>query len=352
LLFPTLHSSSLLSGPDASSVPRESQRFLRACLAVALLLVAPMALSQETQSHEAQMRAQSSSPEDDARQLLGRCADSLDDESIGLEALEDECPGLEEAIERLGFMPLLSDKQRDQLDLNSLKELRALSYRYGGRAGNNSPGLDSLDSVLDEIKQQRAEQPLTLLQRFKRWLRSLWERQQASGDPWFTQWLSEHQLSSAVRQGLLIAVTVLIVLLALAVLINELRASGVLRKRQAAAAEGTGFFDSALAASAGPMDLDAAAPGERPSLLLRMLVATLVKTGRLRTERSLTHRELGVRARFDDPQQRECFERVAELAERVVYGHARLPREDLDSIVQAGRALNSSLNDKLSGAPA
>jgi hypothetical protein len=59
-----------------------------------------------------------------------------------------------------------------------------------------------------------------------------------------------------------------------------------------------------------------------------------------------------MRARFDDPQQRECFERVAELAERVVYGHARLPREDLDSIVQAGRALNSSLNDKLTGAPA
>jgi hypothetical protein len=95
------------------------------------------------------------------------------------------------------------------------------------------------------------------------------------------------------------------------------------------------------------LDLDNAARSERPSILLQMLVATLVKTGRLQAERSLTHRELTARARFDDSSQRESFGRVAQLAERVVYGGDESPAE-LDEVVQAGGALHA----KLSGAVA
>jgi hypothetical protein len=92
-----------------------------------------------------------------------------------------------------------------------------------------------------------------------------------------------------------------------------------------------------------PLDLDAAARSDRPSILLQMLVAALVKTGRLQAERSLTHRELATRARFDDSSQRESFRRVAQLAERIVYGGAEAPA-DLDEVVQAGRALHSQLS--------
>ena len=90
------------------------------------------------------------------------------------------------------------------------------------------------------------------------------------------------------------------------------------------------------------LDLDAAARSERPSILLQMLVATLVKAGRLQAERSLTHRELTARAKFDDSSQRESFRRVAQLAERIVYGGDEAPAE-LDEVVQAGRALHSQL---------
>jgi hypothetical protein len=63
----------------------------------------------------------------------------------------------------------------------------------------------------------------------------------------------------------------------------------------------------------------------------------------LQAERSLTHRELTVRARFDDSSQRENFRRVAQLAERIVYGGDEAPAE-LDEVVQAGRALHSQLS--------
>jgi hypothetical protein len=76
---------------------------------------------------------------------------------------------------------------------------------------------------------------------------------------------------------------------------------------------------------------------------LRMLVTTLVQSGRLRAERSLTHRELSARARFDDAQQRESFQRVAALAERTVYGSVAVPAEEIEPIVAAARELDAQL---------
>jgi hypothetical protein len=79
-----------------------------------------------------------------------------------------------------------------------------------------------------------------------------------------------------------------------------------------------------------------------------MLVTTLVKSGRLSTQRSLTHRELCVRARFDDARQRESFQRVAALAERTVYGGSAVSTEEIEPIAAAARDLDAQLR----GAPA
>jgi hypothetical protein len=83
-------------------------------------------------------------------------------------------------------------------------------------------------------------------------------------------------------------------------------------------------------------------------MLLRMLVKTLVQSGRLRTERSLTHRELCARANFDDAGQRESFQRVAALAERTVYGSSEVAASEVEPIVTAARKLDAQLR----GAPA
>ena len=86
-----------------------------------------------------------------------------------------------------------------------------------------------------------------------------------------------------------------------------------------------------------PADLDALPVDRKASMLLRMLVTTLVQSGRLRTERSLTHRELCARAAFDDAQQRESFQRVAALAERTVYGVGEVSAAEVEPIVAAAR---------------
>jgi hypothetical protein len=74
-----------------------------------------------------------------------------------------------------------------------------------------------------------------------------------------------------------------------------------------------------------------------------MLIATLVKTGRLNGAHSLTHRELAKRARFDDSQQRESFQKIAQLAEREVFSGKEVASDDLGEVLRVGRSLDEQL---------
>jgi len=315
---------------------------VRLVVLLVLLAAAPAAWCQAAGQDE----------ERSALDVIGDCSDAADEETVGLTALEEECPGLTRALDQSAYLPLLSTTERDALDAYDLSDLLTLDDWYAEQdATARDPDVAALKPILDSLRAQEPQRALTWFERFKRWLRSIVDRQEQDSDNWLSRWLEKREVPEVVATTILFVGLALILALTILVILNELRAAGVFRKRLATEAEGMAT-SAAAHADDGAVDLDSLPADRKASMLLRMLVKTLVQSGRLRTERSLTHRELGVRARFDDPQQRESFERVAELAERVVYGHANLSREDLDSIVQAGRALNSSLNDKLSGAPA
>lgn len=258
-------------------------------------------------------------------------------------ALEQECPGLEQALIDLGLEPFIADWQWDSIGVQGLTTLRSVEQRYSEPPAERAAvPVDSLQSILDELKQPpRVEPPLTWFERFKRWLRDLLGQQESAADSWLSRWFEEHTLSETARNILFYGPMILVVLLAIAVIVNEVRVArkGRRKKDRTQASSAAGTPGAALARS---LDLDAAARSERPSILLQMLVATLVKTGRLQAERSLTHRELTTRATFDDSSQRESFRRVAQLAERIVYGGDEAPAE-LDDVVQAGRALHTQL---------
>ncbi len=295
-----------------------------------LLLTAPAVFAQADES---------------ARQMLDGCVESLDHEVVGMTAIEAACPGLEAALVELGVASFLSDPQREAVGLNGLMNLQSVVQRYSEAPEADAVEVDSLRPVLDSLqKPARVEQPLTWLERFRRWLRNLVDNDKASADPWLNRWLDQYQLSETMRNVLFYGSLLLVVALAIAVIVNEVRVARSGRRKKSARTMLNQAVGADGKAISGQLDLDAAARSDRPSLVLRMLVATLVKTGRLQTERSLTHRELTAKARFDDPQQRECFQRVAALAERIVYGGGTVATDDLDYVVQAGRSLNSQLD--------
>lgn len=279
-----------------------------------------------------------------ARQVLDECIDSVEPDVIGMPALEEKCPGLEQALVDLGLDPFLSDSQWDTVGAYGLMSLRGVLDRYSAPPPARSVPAESLRSILDELKQPaQAERPLTWLERFKRWLRTFLGQQESEKDSWLSRWLSGHSLSETARNILVYSLLTLVVLIAVGVVVNEVRVARKGRRKRDRAGVSGASGGSADALAARLLDLDAAARSERPSILLHMLVVTLVKSGRLQAERSLTHRELTARARFDDSFQRESFRRVAQLAERVVYGGDDSPAE-LDEVVQAGRALHLQLS--------
>jgi hypothetical protein len=283
-----------------------------------------------------------------ALEVIDRCSESADDETIGLTALEEECPGVTRALEQSGYLPLLSTASRDALDSYALSDLLFVDYWYDDAApADRNIDVGTLTPILDSLRVQTSERPLTWFERFKRWLRSIFERRSESPDNWFTRWLEESKLSDVVATAVLYVALGLILSLTIFVIFNELRAAGVFRGRSKTQLDPVAGGIAATAEDAAA-DFDALSAERKASTLLRMLVATLIQSGRLRTERSLTHRELCARARFDNARQRESFQRVAALAERTVYGSGEVPADEVEPIVAAARDLDAQLR----GAPA
>jgi hypothetical protein len=161
-----------------------------------------------------------------------------------------------------------------------------------------------------------------------------------------SRWLDRAKVTETIATTLLFVALALILALTVLVIVNELRAAGVFRKRLVVEID-NGTANTAALADEATVDVDSLPPDRKASMLLRMLVTTLVQSGRLRTERSLTHRELCARANFDDAGQRESFKRVAALAERTVYGSSEVAASEVEPIVSAARALDAQLR----GAP-
>lgn len=290
-----------------------------------MLLAGPVALAQSD-----------SSP----RQVLDECIETLDPGVVGLEDMEEACPGLEAALQQLGIAALMPADQHGLLTRNGLINLRSLLERYEQPPERGELGIDSVRSVLESLREPvEAERSLSWYERFKRWLRGAIDEQEEQANPWLRRWLDEHPVSQTVQLVLFYGVILLVVMLALLIIVNEVRAARAGRRKSRVAAAATDL-QGALASAL----LEAQSRGEQASVLLRMLIATLVKTGRLHSAHSLTHRELMMQARFDDSAQRESFRRVTQLAEHEIFSGKEISGEDLADAVRAGRNLDAQLN--------
>jgi hypothetical protein len=307
----------------------------RPWIAWAALLLAPLAFAQESPESTSSPSA-----------LISECAETAERNVVGLEALEAECPGLDEALEDAGFSAFLSDAQLEQLTPFGLVDLERLDARYResiAKAAGTQASVDDLKPILESLqKPTQAEVPLTWFEKFKRWLRNLFEQREQESQSWLERWLKDVKVPQTVTRWLVYGAIGLVIILAIVVIINELRAAGVLRRRAKQAARDLSVSERGENNMA-VTDLDALDERERPAALLKLLVATLVKTGRLRAEKSLTHRELSRRAAFDVAEQRDRFEELALLGEMLLYGHSSVPRERIEAVVQGGRALQSEL---------
>jgi hypothetical protein len=300
----------------------------------ALLLLGPLAHADEASQAQA---------------VLEHCLRTADRQAIGVEELEKSCPGLWRAIDTLGYAQLISDDQYESLDRNGVADLIELREHFQAGAAQNNGGPDTaaLAPILKQIAEPTIEKKQSKWDKFLEWLKKRLNRNSAPGGSW-PDWLKNAHMSERAAKIAGWIVVGLVGLLALGIIVNELRVAGVFKRRRKSAAGETVAQDE-LPHNAREV-LAETQLADQPTLLLRMLVAKLVEGGRLARERSLTHRELSQRARFDTADDRSAFEHVARLSEQAIYGERPLDSQTAEPVLTRGRALYDALLTQ--GAPA
>jgi hypothetical protein len=276
--------------------------------------------------------------------VVSDCADRASPGLSGIKELGSVCPQLADALATLGLDDVLFDGWQQRLNVSGLQDLTRLTRRYQGPKWH-APATATLPVILATLQEEQAPKLKSLWSSFKSWWKEWLAKSDSFLSRWINRWLDDLlTLKTSVTWVKLImyGLGVLVVLGALVVVLRELAAAGVLRRRPA---EGRARSGPAGAGSA--VVLEAAQPSgtDSPAELLRLLVKRLLQTGRLKSAAHLTHRELVVRSAFDSEQQRAAFAGVAWTAESILYGPNNPPREQMTAVIEKGRTLLTQLSD-------
>ena len=279
-----------------------------------------------------------------ARKAIDDCTPRLDAQvDVGFDRISARCPGLAQALERSGveqWLPQGWKETRNNLSVGSLTELRSLvASELATHAGARKPRAEKLGEVLAGLGDQHRATSGTWL-RFKRWLRELLEQRDREGrEDWFDHMVHRMGLPDAIGEIVTYVSLGLMVVLALIVVLNELKTAGLLRRRGRAGANERDPTPATSRRIPTMREIEAAVPLERPRLLLELIASRLTALRRLPPASGMTVREVSQSANLDVTQDRERLAALATTAERARYAQSGVPADVLESAYVHGREL-------------
>jgi hypothetical protein len=268
------------------------------------------------------------------------CAVSASASLSGLKSLSAACPDLPAALDTLGLDQILYEGWRDKLNVHALDDALLLAERYSDVGWHQTPAITAVPAIVQSLKDEQAAPAASWWRSFKSWIKQWIEHSDSAIAKWIKHLLDgvgTTPVSQSVLRGFVYTVTLFAALAAVFIVGWELKAAGIAAR-----------FRRGHRAEALPEDSFPPSPagegsvGEEntPAGLLRALVRRLLQMDRLApTERSLTHRELVVRAGFDDDSQRSAFAGVARTAEAALYGSEPESPDTVQSVTRQGREL-------------
>jgi hypothetical protein len=287
-------------------------------------------------------------------QILDDCLARLTPEAAhapkapsGIGELRLICPDLEHAIVDSDLRDQLPENWQQRLNRSAIADLSWQLHRYQARSLSAVPRVPTLYQVAHALNQPQPRH--TSWQDFKDWLRQLLLTRAGADPSLLNRWWSRLSVPPVLMRSILYGLLGAIIVMALWIVRRELQAARAGAGAAKRALQRSSQLPSGLGATApGVAEIDRAALRERPALLLRLLVQVLSQSGRLRSERSLTHRELGVRSAFDNPEQQLRFVRISLLAERLLYGASvaalsAAAQPQIDQALTDGRQLYAQL---------
>ncbi len=237
--------------------------------------------------------------------------------------LDEVCPGLAQAVAELPSAVSLSQPLDLQTTPDQLRDLRTLlgSYR-SPPASVEHFDFAALPELLARTLQVEPASPVSWWQRVKDWLAQKLRSGDESDYRWLTEFLQSLDPPEWLADLILRASVAVILLLALSVVVNELRAAN-LRSwwQRRSRTQRTGRVSAATGAPRLTWkDVTNLPPGQQPAALLRLVLQELIDRGLLHDDKSLTNSEmlarLGAAARAHAPP----FAELAKAADAVLFG--------------------------------
>ncbi len=278
---------------------------------------------------------------------LDRCLNALD---TGAEPLppyrrlivEEVCPGLAQAVSELPAAESLSQPLDLQTTPNQLRDLRALL----GSIRSPPAGLERFDfaalpELLARTLQVEPKPPVSWWQRLKDWLA---QKLRGSGEPdyrWLTEFLKSLDPPEWLADLILRASVAVILLLALAIVVNELRAANLSSwlQRRSRTQRASRVPATAGASRLAWKDVTNLPPGQQPAALLRLVLQELIERGLLPDDQSLTNREMLAQLGAAARTHATSFAELAAAADAVLFGNREVVAAQLAPLHQAARAI-------------
>jgi len=270
----------------------------------------------------------------------GASGDSEDDEAA-VPLVGTHCGELVEAFAATAWDKLIREPRVEELSADQLAELIELV----GRRPETPPGpqieLGALDSILRELPAFERPQPLSLWDRFWLWINSWFTDEDGEVRDWLAEWLGGFSIPEAWSRLIFRLSLLALVVTAVAVVVNELRAAGFFA---AGPRRRSGAVPSSSAAPCVELGLAGLASlpiEQQPAALLAVLADSMRRRG-VSIPSSATHREILTRLGLLDAELRDAFARVSESAERIAYADWKpAPAEIEPLLAQAQRSLEA-----------
>jgi hypothetical protein len=296
--------------------------------------------------------------QDLATEAIDACLASFEEKERGeaprLKDIETQCPELKSILERSPYAAWFPEEWwHPQLSTGTLAELKALiayeSLAHEARTLDTS----GVGAALESLETDRRASKVTWWDRLREWLRSRLKPDEEEPPTWLFKWLDELSRHETALRVTGYALFGLIVIAALWIVINELRAAGVFGARARRRARSAATLASARAARGLTLaDVESSDPLNRPSLLLKLLLAAWAKREDRTIDDSTTHGELAARVILEDSSQRMTFGKLLRCAERIRYAATVPTRGEIDEVVGDARRLLDALAIAPGSAPA
>jgi hypothetical protein len=282
---------------------------------------------------------------------LDRCIDSrfIDNEAAEINEtfpLDGECPALARQYPGHTALQKLQPALQNDTSLNQLLDIRTLLQQQQQLAQRASRTVDRgfLEGLREELKFNSAVEEPGLWQKFINWLKAKYkpEEDEESKIDWLLDLLEGKSFPDWLGKAIFYTSMAAILILAVFIVINELRAArrpGARHHRLQRQQGGRWADDLPVIESLNWEQIDHLPPRQQPGAILRFVIDCFIERGWLADNRSRTNLEMWRELRRTHGEAAPAFNTAINLSEQAIYGDHDLSQGQLHELYATAQLL-------------